>query len=737
MLHLRGGDAVDVIHCITYAARTPVSLIFLLQKRVLMRFPALFAMAVVAGPAFADAATDDAGAADQVIVVTAKRLNDARASIQPELGASLYSFDAKAIEALPGGRNVDLSQVLLRAPGVAQDSFGQIHVRGDHNGLQYRINGVILPEGLNVFGQSISPRFADKISLLTGALPAQYGLRTAGVINIARRGAGFDDGATISLYGGAHDTILPSFELSGGGAKTSYFASGSYRHSGLGIESPDGSSTPLHDKTDQFTGFAYVDHILSDDSKLSLILGSSSNVFQIPNNRGRQPDLGLVVNGVSAFPSEALDDRQRETTHYAIGSYLYTTDRFTGQLSLFGRYSSLSYSPGPPAGDLLYTGIGQTAYKRDVALGFQAEGKYQLSPAHTLRAGLIYQHDRSTSETNSLVLPLDGEGGQASDVPIAIADASRASANTFSAYVQDEWKPFAPLVVNFGLRFDRFEGYRDEQQLSPRLNVVLTPAAGTTIHVGYSRYFTPPPFELVANATVAKFAGTTGALPGAVASTTPFAERSNYYDAGISQEFGRLTLGLDLYYKDIANLLDEGQFGAPIILTPFNYAHGRVRGAELTANYQHGPWTLYGSVAVSKAQGTQIASNQASFDPAELAYIASHYIYVDHDQRVSASAGVSWSHDGTKLSVDGLYGSGLRSSAGTVPNGIELPGYVVINLAASHVFKLPVVGEIEGRIDVVNLFDEQYEIRDGTGVGVGASQFGTRRGIFAGLSKSF
>jgi len=38
---------------------------------------------------------------------------------------------------------------------------------------------------------------------------------------------------------------------------------------------------------------------------------------------------------------------------------------------------------------------------------------------------------------------------------------------------------------------------------------------------------------------------------------------------------------------------------------------------------------------------------------------------------------------------------------------------------------------------VINLFDEKYEIRDGTGVGVGAPQFGPRRGFFAGLTKSF
>ncbi|MBH9879312.1 TonB-dependent receptor, partial [Clostridioides difficile] len=74
---------------------------------------------------------------------------------QPSLGASVYTLDNQAIQALPGGDNLALSQVVLQAPGVAQDSFGQLHVRGEHNGLQYRLNGVILPEGLSVFGQAL------------------------------------------------------------------------------------------------------------------------------------------------------------------------------------------------------------------------------------------------------------------------------------------------------------------------------------------------------------------------------------------------------------------------------------------------------------------------------------------------------------------------------------------------------------------------------------------------------
>ena len=104
-----------------------------------------------------------------------QRLNQARSQIEPSLGASIYQFSPQALATIPQGSNAPLNQVLLQAPGVAQDSFGQIHVRGDHNEVQYRLDGVELPEGLSVFGQALETRFAHSLSLITGSPPAQCG----------------------------------------------------------------------------------------------------------------------------------------------------------------------------------------------------------------------------------------------------------------------------------------------------------------------------------------------------------------------------------------------------------------------------------------------------------------------------------------------------------------------------------------------------------------------------------
>jgi len=677
----------------------------------------------------------------QTITVTAERLDQARSGIQTQTGASTYTIDAKAIAAAPGGDNVLLNQVIMQAPEVAQDSFGQFHIRGEHNGLQYRLNGIILPEGISVFGQSLEPRLISSMSVITGALPAEYGLRTAGIIDLQTKSGNFKPGGTVSMYGGSHGTLEPSINYGGTSGNVRYFFSGDYLRNNLGIESPDGSSNPIHDTTKQYHGFGYLEDILDPENRVTLIYGTSSGTFQIPNQSGLQPGLGLTVQGQSAFPSQNLDENQREITQYGIVSLQHSSGALDLQTSLTARYSSLNFQPDP-LGDLLFNGISQQAYKRNVAYASQTDAAYQLDSAHTLRAGLFLQSDRSTSLTTSQVLQVDPNTGvPLNDVPVSIPDNSAQTEWIESVYLQDEWKLLPSLTVNYGGRFDHFTAYTAATQFSPRLNVVWVPMPDTTVHAGYSRYLSPPPFELVGNTTISKFANTTAAAP-SLQADTPKAERANYFDLGVQQKLLEgLTVGVDTYYKRSTNLIDEGQFGAPIILTPFNYQDGKQYGVELTAAYATHSLSAYGNLAFQGAKGQHINSAQFNFAPEDLAYIANHYIDLDHEQRVTASGGVSYLWRDTQFSADFLAGSGLRADlvlpdGSSIPNGAHLPFYTQVNLGTSHVFHLAGDGTLTARFDVINVLDREYEIRNGTGVGVGAPQFGPRRGFFFGLAKS-
>ncbi len=671
--------------------------------------------------------------------VIAKELDIARQDIQPNLGASVYDFGRQAIATQPQGDNQPLNRLLLQAPGVTQDSFGQLHVRGDHANLQYRLNGVILPEGINVFGQALQTRLAQSVALVTGALPAQYGLRTAGIIDIQTKTGTLDPGGNFTLYGGQQSSFQPSAEWGGRVGQVDYYATGEILHNAEGIENPAGAVNAVHDISTQPRGFGYVSGIIDPTTRVTSIFGVSRSDFQIPNNPGQTPSLGLTVDGVGGFNSSLLNENQRQITDYGIVALQKRVDAVDFQVSAVTRYSSVYFSPDP-LGDLLFNGIAQSASRQSVATGLQGDGSYRISDINTVRSGFYVQRERTSSSSNSGVLPVDASGMQTSDEPFAIVDSSSAVGWLYSYYLQDEWRPVSKVTVNFGARFDQMAEYVNGRQLSPRVNIVWQPTDATTFTAGYARYFVPPPYELIAPTTISLFADTTAA-PAVAQDDRARPERDHYFDVSATQVIlPGLKAGLDGYYKIASDLLDEGQFGAPVILTPFNYRQGLVDGVELTLSYDIGNWSFYGNLAASKALGKDIVSAQFNFAPDELAYIAGHYIHLDHDQTYTQSAGVKYrlAKTNTSISADLTAGSGLRATTpGGIPNGTSLSGYQQVNFSIVQPVTTGIYRGLELRLDIINLFDQVYLIRNGTGVGVGAPQFGPRRTILAGITQRF
>src|ERR1017187_7480041 len=323
------------------------------------------------------------------INVSVAKLVRGRNSLSPKTGSSQYTFQQSDIEALPQGDNTAFNDVLLRAPGVANDNFGQLHIRGDHANIQYRINGVILPEGITGFGSALDTRFASRIDLLTGALPAQYGYRTAGVVEIETKSA-YESGGRLGLYGGSHGTVNPSLELSGATGPINYYLTGSFLQNNLGLENPTGNSNALHDQTQQTKGFGYFSILPSATTRISAMFGTYQGKFQIPNVAGIQPDptTGFTtLNGGTTFDSANLNENQSEVNRYGILALQSTLgDNIDYQLALFRRYTSLHFTPDPN-GDLLFLGNASDLFKSDSATGVQGDASLRLNDRHTLRSG--------------------------------------------------------------------------------------------------------------------------------------------------------------------------------------------------------------------------------------------------------------------------------------------------------------------------------------------------------------
>src|ERR1700736_6866113 len=210
------------------------------------------------------------------------QLNEARDQIVPYLGATKYSIGQTQIQTQYQGDNASFNTVIFRAPGVSQDSFGQLHVRDEHANLQFRIDDVLIPEGITGFGQEIDTRLVDNVDLITGSLPAQFGFRTTGIIDIHTKQGVDLNGGDISYYGGSHETISPSFQVGGSEGRFSFYGLGSYDQNDLGIENPTGGYHAIHDYTEQYKGFAELSYLIDDSSRISLLMSGTHSDFQIP-----------------------------------------------------------------------------------------------------------------------------------------------------------------------------------------------------------------------------------------------------------------------------------------------------------------------------------------------------------------------------------------------------------------------------------------------------------------------
>jgi outer membrane receptor protein involved in Fe transport len=688
------------------------------------------------------AAPDVAGTLSTVDV-TVQQLKKARIDLSPQVGTTVYRIDRPLIDSLGQGDATPFDEVLLRLPGVSKDSkaSGSLHVRDDHGNVQYRINGVQLPEGISGFGQSLDTRYVESVDFLTGALPAQYGLRTAGIVDIQTKEGLAKPGGSLGLVVGSHNTREENASFYGAKGNLSYYLSGSFVSNANGIENPQPTLNPQNDQTRQAKTFGNFSYFVDDSTRVGFMFGTYNGKFQIPTNPGQTPNFSLTgfsdtATGFNALPSSDVREQQREVNRFAVLSFQKSLGKFDYQVSAFHQYSDLHYTPDP-VGDLIYRGVSSDSLRSNLANGLQFDASYKANAGHTLRFGSAYTRQTTRSNNSVAVFPVDANGNQAGSDPLTIIDNASKVGQLFSLYAQDEWRIDPKLTFNYGIRYDSVNAFTNEHQFSPRLNLAYKLTDRTALHAGYSRYFTPPPQELASQKSINLYTGTTN-QPEVATSDPVRAERSDYFDIGASHKVNdKLTLSADVYYKNIKNLLDEGQFGQALILSPFNYAKGYARGLELSARYNDARWASYVNFAYQKAQGTNIISSQSLFGAAELAYIANHYIYLDHDQTYTLSAGTSYRFGDNQVSGDLIFGSGVRRTPdGGAPNSSALPAYTVVNAAFVHTWK-QAVGDLVGRVSLLNLFDRTYLLRDGTGVGVGAPQYGLRRSIYLSLTKQF
>ena len=569
--------------------------------------------------------------------------------LQPKVGATVTTLTQRDLENIPQGSNIAVSDLVYQFPGVSQDSTssGDFHVRNDHANVQYRINGIQMPDGVSGFSQFLETNLFQSFSLLTGALPAQYGLHTTGVLDITTKSGEALSGGSVSLYGGSYNTLTPSFEYGGVKGNTEYFVTGRFFTSDLGLENPTSAVNANHDHTDLGRFFSYTSTLIDPQTRFVTFAGFSDQSYQIPTNPAGSPNVGgfngpnggtFSAFGVQPgqFSSSQINQNQYETNEFFVAALQRSVGDVDAQISYYNRYSQLHFVPDP-VGDLLFNDIATDVLRETFVNGIQGDFAYKINDTHTLHTGFITQVEQSKAATTSTVEPLDA-AGNAIDTPESILASVSKTGEQLGLYASDEWKLTPTLTLNYGLRFDQMWQFVDANQVSPRASLTWQPWWSTVMHVGYARQFTPPDQVLGQPTQPQLLAGTTGfpagsGVNGSGLNSGPIlAERADVYDVGIVQQLlpqcptpnsglstkapppatncPALEVGVDAYYKYAQDLIDDGQFGQAYLLSAFNYAKGMVEGIEFKGKYTQGNFTFYTNWSTGFEKANTVVSNR-------------------------------------------------------------------------------------------------------------------------------
>jgi hypothetical protein len=171
--------------------------------------------------------------------------------IQHHASSETFSVSRKDIEELPRGNAIELKDVLQTLPSAVDGGLGQVHIRQEHAGLQFRIDVVPIPDTVSsVFSDVLSPRTWERADIILGGPEAQFGNRTTAVLDVTTKSGTDPGGGSVQFLGGSNETINPAFEYGGMvGSAFRFYVQNSYTSTNRGLNPPTLGKTIFHDQS--------------------------------------------------------------------------------------------------------------------------------------------------------------------------------------------------------------------------------------------------------------------------------------------------------------------------------------------------------------------------------------------------------------------------------------------------------------------------------------------------------
>src|SRR5437867_239832 len=245
-------------------------------------------------------------------------------AIQYKASSETYSVSRKDIEILPRGNNNDVYDVLLTVPSVVYGALKQTHIRQDHANQQFRIDGIPIPDTVSgAFADIVPPRAWERADIMLGGMEAQYGNKTALVVDITSKSGTKPGFGSLQLFGGSNETVNPSFEHGGTvGEKFRYYLLNSFVTTNRGIEPPTLGKTPFHDQSEKNNTYLRGDYQLNNRNNFSWIFLNAVAKYQVPTTPGlaTNPDVLTLLQAqdpaFNSVASQAVNQFQKENNQY-------------------------------------------------------------------------------------------------------------------------------------------------------------------------------------------------------------------------------------------------------------------------------------------------------------------------------------------------------------------------------------------------------------------------------------